>query len=77
MFLIPIVGGLVAGLLLRDQRKALLVTLVLWLVGSGLLIAVTLADETTSLTVGTWVAVGIGLIGFLLAWGAHRLRWRE
>ncbi len=77
MFLIPIVGGLVAGLLLRDQRKALLVTLVLWLLGSGLLIAVTLADETTSLTVGTWVAVGIGLIGFLLAWGAHRLRWRE
>ena len=77
MFLIPIVGGLLAGLLMDDQRKAMITTAVLWVIGSGLLIAVTLMDDEGGLTAGTWGAVAFGLLGFALAWVGQQVRGRR
>lgn len=74
MFLIPIVGGLLAGLLIKQLRTVLIITGILWLIGSGFLLGVTLADPVDDVTVGTWIAIAIGLVGFALAWGAHRVR---
>ena len=75
MFLIPIVGGIAAGLLAKTDRLAFLLTAVFFVIGSGLLVGVTIADEgADGLTTGTWVAVAIGLLGFPLAWLGRRLR---
>jgi hypothetical protein len=72
MFLIPVVGGLLAGLLMKQLRGALIVTGILWIAAAGLLLA--LASSDNDVTTGTWVVIAIGLVGFALAWGAHTVR---
>lgn len=79
MFLIPIVGGALAGLLIRDRKAALWATAALWIAASALLLVVTATDDADAegITGGSWLAVAIGLLGFPLAYAAHRLRNRR
>lgn len=74
MFLIPIVGGFLAGLLMESQRKVLITTTVLWILVSGLLIGLAVSED--DLTAGTGVVILVGLVGFPLASAGKRLRGR-
>lgn len=74
MFLIPIVGGFLAGLLMDTRRKALITTAVLWTLISGLLLGLAVSED--DLTVGTGVVILVGLMGFPLAVAGRRLRDR-
>lgn len=74
MFLIPIVGGFLAGLLIEAQRKALMTTAVLWVLISGLLLGLAISED--DVTVGTGAVILAGLVGFPLAVAGKRLRQR-
>lgn len=79
MPLIPIIGGALAGWFIRKWNVALAVTAVLFVAASALLLIVTATDPSDEhgITVGSWVAVAVGLLGFPLAWLTHRLRNRS
>jgi hypothetical protein len=72
MFLIPLVGGFLAGLLIESPRKALITTAVIWIVVASALIVLAASDE--DLTAGTGAVILVGLIGFPLALGGRRIR---
>lgn len=74
MFLIPIVGGFLAGLLIKTQRSAMIITAALWVVVSGLLLGLALSEQ--DLTFGTTSVILVGLAGFPLALAGKRLRER-
>ena len=74
MFLIPIVGGFLAGLLIESQRRVLITTTVLWLLVSGLLLGLAVSED--DLSAGTGVVILVGLVGFPLASAGMRLRGR-
>lgn len=74
MFLVPLIAGFVAGLLL-DRQKALIATAVVWVAVSGLLVALSLSED--DFTIGTAVVALIGLLGFPLALLGRRLRDRN
>ena len=71
MFLIPVVGGFLAGLLIESPRKALITTAVIWIVVASALIVLAASDEDLT---ATGAVILVGLIGFPLALGGRRIR---
>jgi hypothetical protein len=76
LLVVPIGGGLLAGLLIRSLRTALVVTGILWLIGSAVLVGERAADPVYELNVRIWIGVAVGLLGFIFAWAGHRIRTR-
>ena len=74
MFLIPIVGGFLAGLLMERRRTALVITAGLWMLVSGVLLGLAVSED--DLTTGTGVVMLVGLMGFPFAVVGKRLRER-
>ena len=74
MFLIPIVGGFLAGLLMERRRTALVITAGLWMLVSGVLLGLAVSED--DLTAGTGVVMLVGLMGFPFAVAGKRLRER-
>lgn len=72
MFLIPVVSGLLTGLLMKSRRNALITTTVLWVLVSGLLLGLAISED--DLSVGSGVVTLIGLLGLPLVVVGSRLR---
>lgn len=81
LLVIPIVGGFLAGLFIRSRRVAMVVTGVLWVIGSALLVGLRVAEMRdyagAELNVNIWIGVVAGLLGFVLAWAGNRIRARR
>lgn len=81
LLVIPLVGGFLAGLFIRSRRVAMVVTGALWIIGSGLLVGLRVAEMAeyagAELNVNIWIGVAIGLLGFVLAWAGNRIRTRQ
>ena len=76
LLVIPLVGGFLAGRLSRSMRLAYVITGVLWLVGSGLIVGLRVADPVYEVTGTIWIGVAVGLLGLPLAWAGQRVRAR-